>query len=91
MKKISDDLEITGIDISIAGLGATVDFKYLGEYVAQGYYERHSSGYRWLESVEPSKRSQMDMELCVEEHEEAILEWVEEQFQLEATPQKLIS
>lgn len=81
MKKITEDLKITGIDISIARLGATVTFKYLDEYEARAWYLRQSSGNQWLEfNSDVPERIHEAITLEVEENEEEILTWVEEQF-----------
>jgi len=81
MKKITEDLMITGIDISIARLGATVKFKYCDEYEAKAWYLRQSSGNQWLESGdEVNTRTHDDITEEVENNEEEILSWLEEQF-----------
>lgn len=79
MKQITADLKITGIDISIARLGATVTFKYLDEYEAKAWYLRRSSGNNWLESLQPPRIHEA-ITKEVEENEEEITEWIEDQF-----------
>jgi hypothetical protein len=81
MKQITEDLTITGIDISIARLGALVKFRYLDEYDATAWYLRRSSGNQWLEtSDEVNTRTHDAITTEVEDNEEDILTWVEEQF-----------
>lgn len=80
MKKITEDLQITGCDISIARMGATVTFKFLDEYEATAWYLRRSSGNQWLETVGDDRVIHELITAEVEENEEVILSWVEEQF-----------
>ena len=82
MKQITADLKITGIDISIARLGATVTFLFLERYEAKAWYLRRSSGNQWLETNDKEVPSRIHDAITaeVEENEDDILTWVEEQF-----------
>lgn len=82
-KEITADLSIVAIDISIALLGVTVTFRYLDEYEFEAYYERYSSGYRWLATEDLPGRMDVDVDLEVEKHEYSIIEWLETQFKEE--------
>lgn len=81
MKKLTDDLTIKGIELSIARLGATVTFIYLERYEAKAFYLRKSNGYKWFETEKEVPQNVHDVITEeVEENEDAILDWVEEQF-----------
>lgn len=82
-KKITDDLVITGIDISIAQLIATVKMRYL-DYEFEAVYERNASGCKSIiMDNELGDRTHLSITAEVEENEEKILKWVNKQFELE--------
>jgi len=80
MKKITEDLKITGIEISMLKQVATVTFKYVDEYEASALYSYRSAGNTWLESNDVPDQIHMAITLEVEENESEIIDWVNDQF-----------
>ena len=80
MKKITDDLRIKGIEVSMLKEVATVTFNYLDEYEATALYSNRSAGNTWLETSGLPARIHEALTLEVEENEQDIIEWVDVQF-----------
>lgn len=89
MKRITDDLFITAIDISIAKLIATVKMKYL-DYEFEAIYEKNSTGNKSIiMDQEFGDRTHNAITQEVEENEKKILKWVEKQFEKESLPKTI--
>lgn len=85
MKKINEDLEIVGIDISDYrtrdGLltGAELTFKFLNQFFANALYFENSTGYSWFETNEKSAKIHESFDEAVEDNEDEIIDYINEQ------------
>lgn len=81
MKKITEDLQITGIDINMYGKlhGAEITLCFLGEYFARAMYYENSTGNSYFETTGKSSKVHESFTEEVENNEDEIIEWVNEQ------------
>lgn len=81
MKKITEDLEITDIDINMYGPlhGAEINLCFLGEYYARAMYFENSTGNSWFETTGKAAKIHESFSDEVEDNENEIIEWVNEQ------------
>lgn len=83
MKKITEDLEITSIDISMYEKlhGAEITLRFLDEYVAEAMYYENSTGYSFFKTLGNSSKVFESFSAEVEDNENKIIKWVNEQIE----------
>lgn len=81
MKKITEDLEITGIIISMYGKlwGAEIELKFLDTYFAKAMYFENSNSNYWFETSGKASKIHESFSEEVEDNEDEITEWVDQQ------------
>jgi len=87
MKKITEDLEITSIDVDrkskLSLKRAIVSFRFLNQFSATAFYYENSTGYNWFETDDLSSKVHESFVAEVEDNEEAITTWINEQIKIQ--------